>query len=387
LARGIVFLNHGSFGACPKPILQYQNSLRQRMESEPVQFLWRHYETHLEPSRRALARFIGAAARDVVFVPNATTAVNAVLRSLTFRPGDELLATNLDYNACHNVLVETAQRTRAKLVVAQVPFPISGPRQVVETVLAAAGKRTRLALIDHVTSHSALIFPVAQIIRELDRRGIDTLVDGAHAPGMVPLNMAALQPAYYVGNLHKWVCAPKGAGFLWARPDKQSRLQPAVISHGNNTARPGYTSFQDRFDWAGTTDPTGWFSVAYALEWMGQLFPGGWNELRRRNHRLILQARKTLCAALNVEPPCPEHMLGSMATIPLPNRFQGKPRTSKIDPEQLALYDQFGIEVPFVRLGKPVRRYFRISAQIYNSLEDYNYLATALAADKESACQ
>jgi isopenicillin-N epimerase len=245
-------------------------------------------------------------------------------------------------------------------------------------VLGAASKRTRLALIDHVTSHSALILPVARIIQELERKGIDTLVDGAHAPGMVPLQVRGLQPAYYVGNLHKWVCAPKGAGFLWARPDKQAALQPAVISHGNNTPRPGYSSFQDRFDWAGTADPTAWLCVAKAIEWMGTLLPGGWSELRRRNHRLVSEARKILCERLNVEPPCPGSMLGSMATIPLPNTFQNKARTGKIDAEQLQLYDKFGIEVPFVRLGKPMRRYFRISAQIYNSREEYWYLAEVL---------
>jgi len=195
---------------------------------------------------------------------------------------------------------------------------------------------------------------------------------------MVPLNLAQLAPAYYTGNLHKWVCAPKGAGFLWAREDKQGTLQPAVISHGNNTPRPGFGAFQDRFDWAGTFDPTAWFCAGAAIDWMGQLLPGGWRELRKRNHELAVKARDVLSQALRVGPSCPEKMLGSMATIPLPERIQGKPKTGKIDPEQLWLYDEFGIEVPFVRLGQPENRYFRISAQIYNTLEEYRYLADAL---------
>src|SRR5215212_6646299 len=184
LAPGTVFLNHGSFGACPRHLLELQGTLRQQMEAEPVQFLWRRYEERLEPSRCALATFVGAEPRDLVFVTNATTAVNAVVRSLKLRPGDELLTTNHDYNACHNVMIEAARRARAKLVIVRVPFPLKGPSQVVEAVLGSVTRRTRLAMIDHVTSDTAVIFPIARIVRELDALGVDTLVDGAHAPGM-----------------------------------------------------------------------------------------------------------------------------------------------------------------------------------------------------------
>ncbi|SPE61269.1 Aminotransferase class V (fragment) [Verrucomicrobia bacterium] len=222
------------------------------------------------------------------------------------------------------------------------------------------------------------MFPVSRLVRELESRGVDTLVDGAHAPGMLPLDLGALRPAAYTGNLHKWVCAPKGAAFLWVREDKQAELQPAVISHGNNTPRPGFSPFQDRFDWAGTFDPTAWFCVGRAIDFMGKLLPGGWVELRRRNHQLAVRARRLLCESLNVPSPCPERLLGSMATLPLPEPFQGRPKAGKLDAEQLLLYDQFGIEVPFVRLGAPERRWVRVSAQIYNSLADYEYLARAL---------
>jgi isopenicillin-N epimerase len=207
---------------------------------------------------------------------------------------------------------------------------------------------------------------------------VDTLVDGAHAPGTVPLELKKLRPAYYAGNLHKWVCAPKGAAFLWTRADKQSDLQPAVISHGNNRMRPGYSRFQDRFDWPGTFDPSAWMCIGEAIRWMGRLLPGGWRELRERNHSLVVQARRLLCDRLSVRPPCPENMLGSMATIPLPPHFQGVFRSGRIDREQLDLYDKFGIEVPFNRIGQPETRWFRISAQIYNTLAEYEYLADAL---------
>jgi isopenicillin-N epimerase len=348
------------------------------MEAEPVQFLWRRYEERLEPARQELARFIGAKSKDLVFVTNATAGVNAVLRSLKLRRGDEVLTTNLDYNACHNVLVEVVRQAGAKLVVADIQFPLNSAAEITAAILQSVTRRTRLALLDHVTSNTALVFPIKQIVRELEARGVDTLVDGAHAPGMLSLNLRELSPTYYTANLHKWVCAPKGAAFLWVREDKQTDLQPAVISHGNNRPRPGFTPFQDRFDWAGTFDPSAWFCVGEAIKFMGGLLPGGWPELRQRNHALAVAARRMLCERLEVEPPCPESLLGSMATVPLPEALQRVPPSGKIDREQLRLYDQFGIEVPLMRFGQRERRWFRISAQIYNSMADYEYLGAAL---------
>jgi isopenicillin-N epimerase len=378
LAPGTVFLNHGSFGACPKAVLDLQTKLREELESEPVQFLWRRYEERLEPARRALAKFVGASSRDVVFVTNATTGVNSVLRSLPLRRGDELLTTSLDYNACRNVLVEVARRSGAKLVVAEIPFPLRSGEEITAAVLQAVTPRTRLVLLDHVTSNTAVVMPLREIIRELEQRGVDTLVDGAHAPGMLPLNLRALRPTYYTANLHKWVCAPKGAAFLYVREDRQAQIQPAVISHGNNRTRPGFTPFQDRFDWCGTFDLTSWLCVPEAIRWMGKLLPDGWRELQERNHELVVQARNILCERFEVPPPCPEDLLGSIATIPLPERFQKRKASGKIDCEQLALYDRFGIEVPLNRFGTPSRRWLRVSAQIYNSPTDYEFLANAL---------
>jgi isopenicillin-N epimerase len=384
LAPGTTFLNHGSFGACPTPILELQNELRRQMEAEPVQFLWRRYEARLEPSREIVADFLGARAQDVVFVTNATTAVNAVVRSMKLRPGDQLLTTNLDYNACHNAFAEEARRAGAELITAEVPFPVSSADAITDAILRRVTKRTRLAMLDHITSNTALVLPVQQLVRELDSRGVASLVDGAHAPGMLPLNLQKLHPAYYTGNLHKWVCAPKGAAFLWAREDMQTGLQPAVVSHGNNTHRAGYTEFQDRFDWAGTFDPTAWMCAGEAIRWMEKLLPGGWPTIRKRNNQMAIQARDLLCQRLNLEAPSPKSLLGSMATLPLPERFQGKPRNGRIDAEQLRLYDDFGIEVPFMRFGQPERRHFRVSAQLYNTIEDYDYLARALRMLEES---
>jgi len=378
LAPGTVFLNHGSFGACPRHLLKLQSELRAAMEAEPVQYLWRNYEDRLEPARQELARFVGAESKDLVFVTNATAGVNAALRSLRLRPGDELITTNLDYNACHNVLVEAARAAGASVVVAKVPFPLKSADEITAAILDVVTPRTRLALLDHITSNSAVIFPIETIIRELEVCEVATLIDGAHAPGMLPLNLRELRPTYYTANLHKWVCAPKGAAFLYVQETRQSDVQPAVISHGNNRIRPGFTPFQDRFDWAGTFDPTAWFCVGEAIRFMGGLLPGGWPAVYQRNHELAVTARRLLCERWGVEPPCPDGLLGSLAAIPLPERFQSVPLSGKIDPEQLRLYDDFGIEVPFNRFGQPERRWLRISAQLYNSPADYEYLAAAL---------
>ena len=376
LEPGLVFLNHGSFGACPTPILDLQAALRQTMEASPVQFLWRHYEDRLQPNRLALADFIGANPRDLVPVTNATTAVNAVVRSWQLRPGDEILTTNLDYNACRNVLLETARAAGATVVVAAIPFPLRDSAAALEAILAAVTPRTRYAMIDHITSGSALVLPIWEIVRALEARDIDVLVDGAHAPGMVPLELATLRPAWYCGNLHKWTCAPKGCAFLWAREDRQAGLQPAVISHGNNTPREGFTAFQDRFDWAGTYDPTAWLCLAEVIRWLGDLLPGGWPAVREHNHLLALDARRILCAALEVEPPCPTDLLGSMVTLPLPPRFQAVRFTGRIAPEQARLYDEFRIEVPFVTIGD--LRCFRVSAHLHNCAAEYQFLADAI---------
>src|SRR5438445_7019259 len=237
LDSAVAFLNHGSFGACPSPVLEAQQRLRERLERQPARFFVRDLEPLLADARSALAAFLGAAPEGLVFVPNATTGVNAVLRSLAVAPGDQLLVTDHAYNACRNALDFVAAAARAEVVVVPVPFPLASADAVVEAVVARATPRTRLALLDHVTSPTGLVYPIERLVRELAGRGIDALVDGAHAPGMVPLDLRALGAAYYTGNCHKWLCAPKGAAFLHVRSDRQTGVRPVVISHGPNTPR------------------------------------------------------------------------------------------------------------------------------------------------------
>jgi len=376
----VAFLNHGSFGACPIGVLEHQRRLRDRMERQPVQFLARDLEPLLDAARVELAAFIGAGAAQLAWVNNATTAVNAVLQSLALTTGDELLTTDHEYNACRNVLEFAAGRSGANVVVVPVPFPVASSDEVVGAVLAGVTGRTRLALLDHVTSQTGLVLPIRRLVRELDGRGVDTLVDGAHGPGMVDLNLDDLGAAYYAGNCHKWLCAPKGAAFLHVRADLRERVRPVVISHGANSERGDRPRFHLEFDWVGTDDPTAVLCVPEAIRFMGSLLEGGWPELRRRNRQLALQARDELCRALGIERPCPDEMIGSMAALPLPPGASDPPASALYtDPLQSALLERWRIEVPVIPWPAPPDRLVRISAQLYNSVEQYRRLGRALA--------
>lgn len=381
LDPAVAFLNHGSFGACPIAVLDAQAALRARLERQPVQFLARDLEGLLDDARAALGAFLGADPDDLAFVPNATTGVNAVLRSLRLGPGDDLLTTDHAYGACRNTLAWVGERTGARVVVAAVPFPLDGPDAVSDAVLAAVTPRTRLALLDHVTSATGLVFPIARLIAALAERGIDTLVDGAHAPGMLPLDLRALGAAYYAGNCHKWLCAPKGAGFLHVRRDRQQGIHPTTISHGLTVARTDRSRFRLEFDWTGTTDPTAWLCVPEAIRHVGSFVPGGWDEIRSRNHALVLAARARVAAALGTALPCPDEMIGSLAALPFPDGSPEPPQSALYsDPAQDALLGRFGIEVPIYPWPAPSRRFLRLSAHLYNTAADYERLAAALPA-------
>jgi isopenicillin-N epimerase len=370
LDPAIAYLNHGSFGACPSAVLAVQSALRLEMEREPVDFLSVSFQGRLNTAREELSEFLGADSADLAFVANATTGFNAVLRSLSFKPGDELLTTTHTYAACRKTIDYVARLSGASVILATVPFPLRDEQEIIEAVLACASPRTRLAVLDHVTSPTALILPVARLIAELRNRGIETLVDGAHAPGMVPLALAALGAAYYTGNAHKWLCAPKGAAFLHVRRDRQAGLHPSVISHG-------YTlGFQAEFDWTGTFDPTPWLCIPEAIRYMGGLLPGGWAELMARNRALALQARELLCAAMGVDPPAPDAMIGSMASIPLPAADPGSP-AARLDNDALCeWFRERGIRTWLYPHPVPL---LRVSAQLYNNLDQYRQLATLLA--------
>jgi len=377
----VVFLNHGSFGACPREVLAHQAALRSEMEAEPVRFLSRELDERLDAARAALAGFLGADADDLAFVTNATSGVNAVVRSLAFAAGDELLTTDHAYNACRNALDFAAARSGARVVVAAVPFPVASPDAVLEAVLARVTPRTRLALLDHVTSPTGLVLPIERLIAALAARDIEVLVDGAHAPGMVPLNLATLGATYYSGNCHKWLCAPKGSAFLWVRRDRQADVRPLTISHGANMPRPGRSRFRVEFDWTGTSDPTAWMTVPRAIAYVGALLPGGWPAVMARNRALALEARRRVCAAAGTPAPCPDAMLGSLASVVLPDGPTAEIGWRRPDPLQRRLFEAWGIEVPVMSWPAPPRRLVRVSAQLYNTGDDFARLADALGKE------
>ena len=347
-----------------------------------MQFFVRELEGLLDEAREALARFVGANPADLVFVPNATAGVNTVLRSRSWAPPDELLVTNHEYNACRNALDFAAHQSQARVVVAQVPFPCRNTDEIVEAVLAGVSERTRLALLDHVSSQTGIVFPLEKLIARLHARGVETLIDGAHAPGMVPLDLARLGPTYYTGNCHKWLCAPKGAGFLYVQPERQPLIRPLSISHGANSPRRDRSRFQIEFGWTGTWDPSAYLSVPEALRYMATLRPGGWREIMGRNRALALAARQILCQALEVPPPCPEECIGALASIPIPDAVEAQPPLSPLytDPLQEKLSREHRIEVPIIPWPAPPKRLLRLSAQLYNALPQYQRLADILAA-------
>ena len=387
LEEDLIFLNHGSFGACPRPVLEVQQAWRERLERQPLQFLVREVEPPLEAARGALAEFVGADPADLVFVPNATHGVNTVLRSLIFQPGDELLVTNQEYNACRNALDYVAERSGARVVVAEVPFPLHSAEDVIAPILERITPRTRLVLVDHVTSQTGMVMPVARLVAELSHRGVETLIDGAHAPGMVPLDLARLGATYYTGNCHKWLCTPKGVALLYVRRDRQKLIRPLTISHGANSNRRDRSRFQLEFGWQGTFDPAAYLSVPEAIRFMGSLLPNGWPGVMAANRALALAARKVLCASLGVAAPCPEEFIGALAAVPIPAAAPKDLARLPFNeyPLQDALREKHRIEVPLISWPAPPRRLVRISAQVYNSLPQYEFLARALAQELRTA--
>ncbi len=379
LDPAITFLNHGSFGACPRVVLRAQRELRDRLERRPGRFFDDDLEGLLDGARSELAAFLGGDPENLAFVQNATTGVNTVLRSLRFATGDELLTTNHEYNATINALRFAADRDGARVVVARVPFPVDGPDDVLAAILERVTPRTRLAMVSAVTSPTALVFPIAQLVADLEGRGIDCLVDAAHVAGMLPIDLRSLDAAYVTGDTHKWLCSPKTGAFLQVRPDRQASIHPLTISHGLNDPRTERSRLHLEFDWPGTVDPTSYLSIPAALRFVTDREPDGWPGHMATNRDVAIEGRRVLCSALGLEPPAPESMLGSMAALPLP--LDTPPNLGQM------LFDGYGIEVAAGRWPvdaarasgeAPQAQVLRVSAQRYNSIEQYRRLAEAL---------
>ena len=380
----VTHLNHGAFGAVPAVVLAEQERWRRLYQQDPTSFVVNRWEPAIDEARRQLGKVVGASPEDMAFVSNTTSGVNAVLRSLPFSSGDQILTTDHVYNACRNVLNQVAATTGAQVVLAPVPFPIASTDQVVEAVMERVTPSTRFALLDHITSATGLVLPVATLVPALEQQGVTVMVDGAHAPGMVPLEVARLGASYYAGNCHKWLCAPPGAAFLWVRPGLGEGILPPVISHGANDPRRDRPRLHLLFDYTGTLDPSSYLTVPAAIDFLAGLHPQGLEGLMAANRALALEARSLLCGVVGTAPPAPPEMIGSLAAITLPGGT-GEPPTGFVDPLTRILLEKWNIQVPvFVWPAWP-RRNLRISAAPYNDLDDYHLLAGALEVELAAA--
>ena len=384
----ITFLNHGSFGATPVVVQEEQQRWRRRLEAEPVRFLVRELPEAWDRARDTLAAFVGARPADLVLVPNATTGINTALASFPLRPGDRILRTDHGYNACNNAADRAAEERGIELDVARIPFPLRSSEQVISALVDAVVPRTRLALVDHVTSATGMVLPIRRIVAALADRGVETVVDGAHAPGMLPLDVGSLGAAFYAGNAHKWLCAPKGAGFLWVREDLHPATRPRITSHGFNAPAGDRSRLHAEFDWAGTTDPSPYLCIPSAIRFLDGLLEGGWDEVRRRNRALALRGRRILADALGAGLPCPDEMVGSLATVELPAGSDAPLAPPLyLDPLQERLWTVHRIEVPVVHWPRPPERWIRISAQLYNGAAQVERLADALRLELGGSAQ
>ena len=373
-----VHLNHGSYGACPRPVLAEQSRLRTRLEANPTRWFDEEYPAAVERARARLAEFVGSSAAALAFVANATSGVNTALRAVAARlaPGDQVLVTDTAYHACRNAVESIAALHRLDVVVATVPERLAGPDEVVRAVLAAAGPRTRVALLDHVTSADAVVYPIRALVAALEPR-VTVIVDGAHAPGMVELDVDAVGASFYTGNCHKWLCAPKGAAFLCVGEAWRDAVTPLTISHGWSDPRGADEGrFHGQFDWPGTTDPTAWLCVPAALDAIGDLRPGGWAQVRAEGHDRVLAGARVLGDAFGTEPLVPASMIGSMVVVPLSGP------AARFGPDELtALARTHRIEAKFAPgRGSAAATGIRLSAHLYNDARDYERIAAVLTA-------
>ena len=319
-----LFLNHGSFGACPNFVIEEQRKWQDLMEREPVRFFEELMPDLLLKSREALGTFLNCSPDDLAFVSNATSGVNTILRSLHFEQGDEILVPNHAYQACRNSIDFVAKRWGANVVEVAIPFPIDGPETVVELMKSACSERTKLVMIDTVTSPTGLRMPFEVLTEFFEGKGVEVLLDAAHGIGMIPLDLGQLGASYVTSNCHKWLCAPKGSAFLYVREDKQSKIQPLTISHGHTFPLGDTTRFRHEFDWTGTQDISGWCSIPAVIEGMADRIDGGWNSIMQHNHDLTIQGRNVLCERLGIQPPCPDEMVACISTIQLPGNIPEK---------------------------------------------------------------
>jgi isopenicillin-N epimerase len=359
----VVFLNHGSFGATPLRVLDAADAWRRRLERQPVHFMERELPRRLDEAADRVATLVGAKAGHLALIDNATSAVNTVLRGLRLEPGDEILTTGHVYPAVRHAIHHVAERAGADVVVARVPFPLHDADQVTQAVRCALSPRTRLVVVDHITSATGLVYPIAAVVAACRLAGVPVLVDGAHAPVQVALDLSALQPDWYTGNLHKWAFAPKGCAFLYAR--EPSRVHALTISHGYQQG------MREELHWTGTRDPSPWCAIPEALDFLDEL--GGPAVVRAHNDALCATAASLLAEAIGAPVPSSPSLRASLCTLPLPGEHPPTVEGARAAHDRLVAQ---GVEVPVFPFAG--RCWLRISAQVYNELPDYQRLADLL---------
>jgi isopenicillin-N epimerase len=377
LRSDVIFLNHGSFGACPRQVFEAYQAWQLELQRQPVEFLGRRFPELMRTARASLALYVNAKPNDLVYVPNATTGLNIVARSLPLQPGDEVLSTDHEYGAIDRTWRFVCAKRGARYVNRPLPLPVESAGQVVETIWSGVTARTRVLSLSHITSPTALILPIQELVERARRAGIITVIDGAHVPGQIPLDLTALGADFYAGNLHKWLCSPPGSAFLHARRDVQHLLEPLVVSWGwqpeNNTllSLDGIDTPASPFvleqEWQGTRDISAYLSVPVAIGFQAK---HDWQRVRRECHELVRYTRQAIGEMTGLDQICPDspEWYAQMAVIPLP----------MCDAAQLKqrLYDEYRIEVPIITWGG--REFVRVSVQAYNTAQDVEALVQAL---------
>lgn len=378
---GLTMLNGASYGCVPEVVRDAQRELHRRIELDPVRFYKFDLERYSDDARQAIARLVNCDAGDLALVPNGTVAMSSVILSLNLEPGDEVIVTSHEYQATINELTRVTARAGARIVVAKVPFPRLTPDLAVAAIEEAITPRTRLIICSHITSATSVRMPVERIVPIARAKGIDTLIDGAHTPGQIAIDLHALRPTYYAASCHKWLAASKGTGFLYADPERQKQIKPVAMSCRTHLSRPERKAFLCDFDYVGTEDPTGNLVLPVAIAHLSAQHPGGLQGLQQRNHETVIAGTRLITDAIGIEQPVPESMVASMVSLCLPVPEGGVPKGTMFDD---ALWDALlldhNIQAPCWGLAGVHPRLMRVSCQWHNSMADFERLAEVLPA-------
>ena len=367
LDTSITFLNHGSFGACPKPIFEEYQRFQLELESDPVNFIQKKLPIYLKEAKIPFAKFIGCQIEDFFFTPNPTFAINTVMRSIKLQAGDEILTTNHEYGAMDRTWNFFCKKSGAKYVRQEISLPIVSKEQIIEEFWKGYNSNTKIIFLNQISSSTALLFPVKEICDKARQLGLITIIDGAHVPGHIDLNITDLNPDFYTGTLHKWMLAPKGSSFLYVKKEFQNDIDPLVVSWGYESLMPSESQFLDYHEYQGTQDVSQYLCTPKVIEFLEE---NNWKEKSKACRKLVLENYQRFCDLLNTKPICPisEEFLGQMASIPI--------NTEKPLELKELLLNKYKIQIPIMPLNGKI--YIRYSINVYNTVEDLNVLYRAL---------